>query len=217
MVSNSTNRRDISLGFSDERVPEGQHICYLYIDDAERMRVIAKFMESGLKSREKLLYMVDVMTPDEMLDCLEELGVDARSQPSQFTMAEAASTYCPTGVFNTKYMLDLITKFYLQAVNIEGYEGARGTGEMSWCLVEGRADEAALLEYEASLNLLIEKYPLTACCQYDARRFDGSTIMDVLSVHPVMLVRGQLVKNPYYIPPDQFLREYHARVTEQKA
>lgn len=35
--------------------------------------------------------------------------------------------------------------------------------------------------------------------------------MDVLSVHPVMIVRGQLVKNPYYIEPSIFLEKLKAR------
>ena len=35
--------------------------------------------------------------------------------------------------------------------------------------------------------------------------------MDVLSVHPVMIVRGQLVKNPYYIEPTIFLEKLKAR------
>ena len=35
--------------------------------------------------------------------------------------------------------------------------------------------------------------------------------MDVLSVHPVMIVRGQLVQNPYYIEPDEFLKKLNAR------
>ena len=35
--------------------------------------------------------------------------------------------------------------------------------------------------------------------------------MDVLSVHPVMIVRGQLVKNPYYIEPDEFLKQLRDR------
>ena len=35
--------------------------------------------------------------------------------------------------------------------------------------------------------------------------------MDVLDVHPVMIVRGQLVKNPYYIEPDVFLEKLRAR------
>lgn len=35
--------------------------------------------------------------------------------------------------------------------------------------------------------------------------------MDVLSVHPVMIVRGQLVKNPYYIEPEIFLENLKSR------
>ena len=205
-----SDRRTVSLGFTDEPVTEGQHICYIFNDDAERVRVMAKFMQSGIEANDKLLYMVDTMTPDEMSDCLEELGVDVRSQPSQLTMSEAASTYCPQGTFNTEVMLDLVSNFYDQAVQDGEYDGARGTGEMSWSLVDGRTDEASLMKYEAQLNCLTEERPITACCQYDARRFNGQIIMDVLAVHPVMLVRGQLVKNPFYIEPQDFLQKYRA-------
>ncbi|MBN2294693.1 MAG: MEDS domain-containing protein [Pirellulales bacterium] len=210
MCVKSKDRRTISLGFTDERVLEGQHICYIYKDDSERLRVMAKFFESGLQMNEKMLYLVDAMTPDEMLECLEELGVDVRSKPAALTMKEAASTYCPHGVFTPQEILDLARDFYLQAVNEEGYAGARGTGEMSWCLVEGRTDRRVLMEYEAHLDILLAEYPVTACCQYDARRFDGNTIMDVLALHPVTIIHGQLVKNPYYIGTERFLREYNA-------
>lgn len=208
--------RLISLGFTDERVTEGQHVCYIYNDDIERRRVMAKYLESGMLEGEKLLYLVDDMTPAEMLDCLEELGVDVRSKADSLTVAEAAPAYCPSGVFNADEMLGAIRDFYRKAVEEEGYPGARGTGEMSWCLVEGHADEASLMEYEARLNLLVAEHPYTACCQYDARRFDGHIIMDVLSVHPVMIVRGQLVKNPYYVEPAEFLREYRTRMKGER-
>ncbi|PHR97211.1 MAG: hypothetical protein COA78_27895 [Blastopirellula sp.] len=211
MISNQNNRRKISLGFTEEPVLEGQHICYLFNNDTERRRVMAKFLDSGIQAGEKLLYLVDTMSSDQMLDCLEELGVDARSHTKELYVTEAAPTYCPDGVFSTENMLDVVRNFYVQAVEDEGYPGARGTGEMSWCLVEGRTDEASLMEYEARLNLLIAENPLTVCCQYDARRFDGKIIMDVLAVHPVMIVRGQLVQNPYYVGAETFLKEYQAR------
>ena len=35
-------RREICLGFSAETVREGQHICYIYNDEAERRRVMEK-------------------------------------------------------------------------------------------------------------------------------------------------------------------------------
>ena len=205
------SRRTISLGFTDECFHEGLHICYIYNDDAERRRVMSKYLESGLLAREKVLYLVDLMTPAEMLNNLESMGVDVRSKGAAFTIAEAAPAYCPSGVFNSDEMLTIVKDFYQQSIS-EGYYGSRGTGEMSWCLVQGRADKASLMDYEARLNLLLAEHPYTACCQYDSRRFDGQTIMDVLSVHPVMIVRGQLVKNPFYIEPWVFLKELQSRM-----
>ena len=213
MCKNSKTRRMISLGFTAEKIPEGQHICYVYNDDAERLRVMAKFLESGMLAHEKLLYLVDTMTPAEMLDCLEELGVDVRTKSGDLTVTEAAPAYCPTGVFHPDEMLDTVRTFYRQAVDQEGYAGARGAGEMSWCLVEGKADGRSLMEYEARLNQLLVEHRFTTCCQYDARRFDGGVLMDVMAAHPFMIVRGQLVHNPYFVEPDVFLEKYRARAS----
>ena len=211
MSTTIAERRTISLGFTEERVREGQHICYLYNDDAERHRVMARYLDSGLRAGEKVMYLVDSMTPEEMLDCLEELGVEARSKPAGLTVASAASVYCPRGTFDTEEMAGIVRDFYRRAVGQEGCSGARSTGEMTWCLVKGRADEASLMEYEARLNGVVAGHPCTVCCQYDVRRFDGRIIMNVLAVHPVMIVRGRLVQNPYYVGPEVFLREYRAR------
>jgi hypothetical protein len=40
---------------------------------------------------------------------------------------------------------------------------------------------------------------------------DITFALDVLSVHSVMIVRGQLARNPYYVEPDIFLNEFQAR------
>ena len=44
-----------------------------------------------------------------------------------------------------------------------------------------------------------------AVCQYDANAFDGATLMKILKVHPMMVIRGAVVRNPCYIQPDEFL------------
>jgi hypothetical protein len=201
----------ISLGFSSREVSEGQHICYIYNDDDERLEVMTKYLKSGQQAKEKLLYLVDAMTSAEMLAFFERAGVDVSGAiPGGLTVAEAAPAYCPEGFFKTEEMLETVKAFYLGALD-EGFSGARGTGEMSWCLTDGRADYVDLMTYEAGLTKLVVEYPYTACCQYDARRFDGRTIMDVLSVHPMMIVRGQLVNNPYCIAPDEFLARLQQR------
>ena len=64
------------------------------------------------------------------------------------------------------------------------------------------------MEYEALVNTVLDTHPVTPICQYDARRFDGATLLNVLKVHPMMIVQGQIVHNPYYMPPEEFLRDF---------
>ena len=61
-VSRSSERRTIFLGFTEERVLEGQHIRYLYNEDIEPPRVMAKYVESGLPAHEKVPCLADTTT-----------------------------------------------------------------------------------------------------------------------------------------------------------
>ena len=56
-------RRTISLGFSDQKFHEGQHICYIYNNDDERLEIMAKYLKSGMEAKEKLLYLVQHRNP----------------------------------------------------------------------------------------------------------------------------------------------------------
>ena len=64
------------------------------------------------------------------------------------------------------------------------------------------------MEYESRVSMLLKEVPITAVCQYDANTFDGATIMEVLKVHPMMVIRGTVVHNPYYVPPEEFLAHH---------
>jgi hypothetical protein len=69
-------------------------------------------------------------------------------------------------------------------------------------------DPERLMEYEAMVNDVLVTHPITAICQYDANCFDGATILDVLRVHPMMIVQGQIVRNYYYMKPEDFIKDY---------
>jgi hypothetical protein len=195
--------KKISLGFAEEKVPAGSHICYIFNDESERHKIMAKYLQSGFLAGEKLLYVFDTISKEELKATLEELGVDL-SVPRQIDLKDVHTIYYPHGSFSSSDMLEAIKQYYLQALK-DGYAGARGTGEMSWAL-RGYPGSERVIEYEARLTSLLRQYPYTAICQYDARLFDGATIFDVLMVHPLMIVRGQLVSNPYFIEPDEYLR-----------
>ncbi|MEA2989309.1 MAG: hypothetical protein QOG83_2020, partial [Alphaproteobacteria bacterium] len=42
-------------------------------------------------------------------------------------------------------------------------------------------------------------------------QFSASVLMDILRTHPQVIVGGILRENPFYVPPDEFLRELGVR------
>ena len=80
---------------------------------------------------------------------------------------------------------------------------------MTWAL-RCLSDSDRLMEYEALLNTVTDTFPHSGMCQYDARIFDGATLFKVLRVHPYMIVQGQIVNNPFYVRPEEFMAELNA-------
>jgi hypothetical protein len=57
------------------------------------------------------------------------------------------------------------------------------------------------------MNRYLPLYPQVILCLYDLHRFGGGIVVDLLRTHPLVLVGGMLVKNPYFATPDQLLTE----------
>lgn len=198
----------IPMGFTQTAFPAGTHMCLIYSDESERRKTIGKFLESGLLTGEKVAYFADTMKPEEVREWLENMGI-ALPEADGFAIADAGHTYCSCGEFVPANMLDTLRAFHGQAKQ-QGYPNARVSGEMSWAL-KGIPGSDRLMEYEALVNEVMVTHPVTAICQYDANRFTGATILDVLKVHPMMVVQGQVVQNPFYMKPQDFLKDYHGR------
>lgn len=201
--------RDVSLGVSDDRFPEGLHLCHVFNDDAERRRTIARYFSQGLKEGERALWLVDNVPPEEVRAQLAELGLDVAALAQRFLIGNAQQMYCPTGDFNPDMLLDNFGGFCRQSRD-DGFSGTRIGGDMGWAIRTNTGTEE-LLNYEVKVKDYLSTCPATAVCEYDARKFSGSAILDVLSVHPAMIVRGQIVRNPYYVEPADYLARYRAR------
>ena len=96
---------------------------------------------------------------------------------------------------------------FYQKASGEGYAGFYGTGEMSWAR-KGMLGSEQFLRYEAQLNCL--NHPLTALCQYDVNLFDGETLLNVLRIHPWVFIQGQIIRDPNYMEPAEFLAQLDA-------
>jgi hypothetical protein len=196
------DRRNTRLGFTPELYPEGTHICYLYSDDEERRYFLRAFIKSGMAERELVDYLADVPTPEQLEQVAADLAIELPDSGHHVTFTMAHGAYCPEGKFVPGTMLKRIERMDSRRQAC-GCVGARLTGEMSWAL-RGIPGSDRLVEYEEGINTLVKDVPVTVLCQYDTRRFDGATIFEILDVHPIMIIRGQIMRNPFYVPPEQF-------------
>ena len=197
--------KSADLGFTLERLPPGLHICQIIGQDEERQEAVLKFLWSGLQANERACCFSDKLSKESIKGFLEDKNIsflDATASET-LTLLGARDTYFADGRFDPDRMLKLLGHFYDESVS-RGYSGARVIGEMT-PEVQWTPGGSRLLEYKARVSVMVRTHPVTAVCQYDARDFNGSAILDVLKVHPLMIVRGSVIHNPFFLAPEQFL------------
>lgn len=187
------------IDIEELRVP-GVHICLIYDNEDERQEVVFRFIQAGLNAGERVAYFAEAMSPGEVRSWLTSRGLDLPG-PGHFDVTPARDVYCPDGRFSIPEMMERWRDFDRETAEA-GFEGARATGETTWSRDVAGGERIA--EYCSLLNPALAGSRVGALCQYDARRFDGGTLFDVLRVHPLMLVGTQVVHNPYYVGPEAF-------------
>jgi hypothetical protein len=178
-------------------------MCLIFSDDKEREEVMSRFIGAGLDGNERVAYFAHDSSKEEILDHLHEKCPDVKDE--NLIITNARDTYCPNGEFVIDDMVKTLTAFYQGTIK-EGYSGARVSGEMAWAL-EGLPGSDRVMEYESLGDIVLKPNPVTVICQYDARKFDGITLLNCLKVHPYMIVKGQVVQNPYYLSHDEFMKQ----------
>jgi hypothetical protein len=205
----ATANRSSGGGLPEVSPLEGVHLCHIFSDDEERARTMSRSVSQWLTEGAKVLCLEDAETRGHIRELLAELGVDLSGKEQALLTASAEDTYCPIGGLVPEVLLEGFEGFCRQAVS-DGFSGVRITGDMGWA-VRRRIARERLLEYEIKATACARRNRVLAVCEYDARKFDGGTIMDILSVHPAMLVRGQIVRNPHYVEPEEFLARRQSR------
>jgi hypothetical protein len=190
--------RHICLGFTDEPYPEGTHICYLYNDDEERRRILPQFARHALLEHESFDYIADVPSAADLPRVMRDLDL-VRAEKGLAARVGIATTkegYYPDGQFEPDQMLARLREKYAQC-KAAGLAGARFAGEMDWAL-RGIPGTDRIIECESRINELVKEAPITIMCQYDLRKFDGAMMFEVMNVHPIMVIGGHVLRNPFY-------------------
>lgn len=185
----------------------GDHLCCIYETEEEHRTILTSFMRQGLDSDEKIIYVVDARTAEDILHYLHQDGVDVEQyrEVGQLNILSADEAYLREGVFDPDGMISLLKNETEHALT-EGYPALRVTGEMTWAL-RGLPGSEWLIEYEAKLNEFFPGSKCLAICQYDRREFSPAILLDVLSTHPIAVIGTGVFDNFYYMPAKDHLGE----------
>ena len=88
-------------------------------------------------------------------------------------------------------------------------------GEMTWAVAEETAPET-LIEFEAKINYFVRDHDVRTLCQYRREHFSPELILGVIRTHPVVVYGGIVCKNPYYVPPEEFLKPNQAALEVER-
>jgi hypothetical protein len=202
-----SNGSKINLGFADEKFPSGTHICQLYSKDSDREEALLQFLNSGLSDNERVACFSDKSNDSFISEFLTQKGHDCEAfkETSQLAISPVEPIYFKDNSFSPEVMLETLKAFQEDSVK-EGQTAARVIGDMHPKITTIKGGDR-LMEYEAKVCLLLETHPITAVCQYDIDAFDGTTIMNVLKVHPLMVVNGAVVRNPFFVAAKDILQQ----------
>lgn len=166
------------------RLEPGDHICWTFMDDADRDRVLAEYVRVGLPLDHKVIYFPHATTPERTLAALEDAGLDvpALTAAGRLEVHGAREAYLGSGRFDPAAMVAGCLDACARA-RAEGYAGLRLAGDMSWA-AEPVAGVEALSWYEAQVNQVYAGGYAMGLCLYDGRLFPRTRMSPVLAAHP---------------------------------
>jgi hypothetical protein len=199
------------IRFANGTLESECHICAFFHSSDEEYRVLMPFIQEGFERGEKAFHIVDPKLMEDHFNRLRNAGIDteATSETGQLVVKRWQDAYLRDGHFDQDRMLDLVEEV-LSSVAEEGYPLLRIVAHMEWA-VEDFPGVNDLVEYETRANFILPKYKHPCICAYDCTKFNAGMAMDILRTHPMVILGGVLQKNPFYVPPAEFLAELRER------
>jgi len=199
----------ISLAGSELGRP--RHVCAFFNSDEDEYRVLLPFIKDGFERGDKAIHVV---CPDQRRDHLRRLagiGIDwaAVERSGQFELRSSTETYLQDGRFNQDRMLRSFEQMASGNAG-GGFPLSRIVCRMDW-VPDGQSHIDDLIEFEARVNDVWCRHEDAVICTYHLSKFSGDAVIDIMRTHPLVIVGGILQRNPFFVPPGEFLQEIRAR------
>jgi hypothetical protein len=199
------------IPFAGAQLRETRHVCAFFNSADEEYRVLLPFIKDGFACGDKAVHVVKPADRDDHLRRLAAAGIDfaAGERSGQFELRDSADTYLRDGHFDQDRLLAVFEQ--LASGNAPGgFPLSRIICHMDWA-TDNRSHLETLVEFESRVNEMWRRHDDVVICVYDLARFGGAMVMDMIRTHPMVIIGGTLQENPFYSPPEEFLREYRQR------
>jgi len=142
---------------------------------------------------------------------LATVGIDptAAQRSGQLELRINTETYLRDGRFDQDRMLEV----FEQAASGNapgGFPLSRIVCRMDWA-AEGGSHIDNLVEFESRVNDVWRRHDDAVICTYHLTQFGGDTVIDIMRTHPMVIIGGILRRNPFFVPPEEFLPDLRER------
>jgi two-component system sensor histidine kinase UhpB len=193
-----------------------EHLCVIYDTREEQFAVSSPFLATGLERGEKCILFADENTAGAVLDALRKRGtdVDPYLRSGALTITHKRDTDLQQGRFDPDWWMGFLNQASAEAA-ASGLSALRILGDLSWAL-QGDTSTDSFLEYESSLNRFVRGHNARIICQYRRHPNPPQFILGIIRAHPVVVYGGLVSKNPYYVPPEEFLKPNQAALEVER-
>jgi hypothetical protein len=199
------------ISLAGSQLGETRHVCAFFNNEEEEYRVLLPFIKDGFGCGDKAVHVVNPGQHRDHLQRLATVGIDpaAAQQNGQFELRTNTETYLRDGRFDQDRMLEAFEQ--LASGNVKGgFPLSRIVCRMDWA-VEDPSHIDNLVEFESRVNDVWRRHDDAVICTYHLTKFGGDTVVDIMRTHPMVIIGGILHQNPFFVPPEEFLREFRDR------
>jgi hypothetical protein len=199
------------ISLAGSQLGEVRHVCAFFNSDDEEYRVLLPFIKDGFECGDKAVHVVNPGQHHDHLHRLAAVEIDtaAAQQSGQFELRTNTETYLRDGRFDPDRMLQVFEQ--LASGNADGgFPLSRIVCHMEWA-AEGPSHVDDLIQFEARVNDVWRRHDDVVICTYHLANFGGDTVIDIMRTHPMIIIGGMLQQNPFFVPPEEFLREIRGR------
>ena len=205
-------RKDATpISLAGSHLGETRHVCAFFRSDDEEYQVLLPFMKDGFDSGDKAIHIVNPAQCDDHLQRLAAAGIDTATAEhcGQFELRRNSETYLRDGRFDQDRMLELFKQLASGNAN-HGFPLSRIVCRMDWA-GESRQFVDHVIEFESRVNDVWRHHNDVVICTYHLAHFSSDAVIDIMRTHPMVILGGILQRNPFFIPPEQFLPEFRKR------